>query len=75
MNAKEREVVDRIDGVIKTIGSLRPKNPADISVIFANNKIGTGAAKELSNAIGCLRAKDWEGVNARLTFAEQLVKE
>jgi len=75
MNTKEREVIDRIDGVIKIIGSLRPKNPADISVIFSNNKIATEAAKALTNAIGCWRCKDWDGVASYLTSAEQSVKE
>jgi hypothetical protein len=58
LSKRDREFIDRLDGALTVIGRLRPKNPADIAAIFHNNKIATAAAKELTAAIGCFRARD-----------------
>lgn len=73
-NRRERATMDRLDGVIREIGSLTPQNPADIRAISTNLRLATTASKALSAAIVALRADDWAGVNHHLGRAERIVK-
>lgn len=74
LNRNERELIDRVDRVIRHIGSLEPANPADIKAICANLPIATRAAKHLSRAIAALRDADWESAEYHLGNAEGIVQ-
>lgn len=72
MTGRERATVDRVDAVLRIIGSLTPRNPADIRAVATNLPIATKAAKSLSSAIAALRTGDWDSVNYHLDAAEQI---
>lgn len=73
MNSRDRAVLDRIDDVIRTIGSLTPRNPADVATISGNLRVATAASKELVAAISAMRGRDWREVGERLQRAERIV--
>jgi hypothetical protein len=72
MNGQDRRFIDRLDAVVKEIGTLNPANPCDMKAISANLRIATTAAKELSAAIGALRGQDWVSVDVHLSAAERI---
>ncbi len=74
LNRNEREFVDRLDKVLKHIGSLTPANPADLRAIAENLPIATRSAKHLSSAIAALRASDWDSAEYHLGNAEGIVE-
>lgn len=73
MNARERKVIDRIDDVLRVIGSLTPQNPADIQAITRNLPLATKGARHASAAITYLRSGEWWFLDAELADAERLL--
>jgi len=73
LSKRDRDFIDRLDGALRVIGSLRPRNPADIAAIFHNNKIATEAARKLTAAIGCFRSGDDIGLAEHLDAADAIL--
>lgn len=72
MTRWEKQTVDRIDGVVRSIGSLQPANPADVKAKSANLNVATEAARQVAKAIVAWRSEDREAVDAYLSNAERI---
>ncbi len=73
LSQRERVFIDRMDKVLREIGTLNPPNPADVRAISTNLRVAVSAAQRLDSAIGALRSQDWTSVDSYLGQAEQIV--
>lgn len=73
MSRRERDAVDRVDRVLAQIGSLTPRNPADIQAIVSNLRIAVAAAKKAHDAVIELRYAEWDDFDRYMTEAERII--
>lgn len=72
MNRRDRESINRLDGVVREIGSLTPGNPTDVAAVARNLRIATAGSKALAAAISAVRVSDWRRAGEHLAAAEQI---
>lgn len=72
MNRRDREFVNRLDAVVREIGSLTPANPMDVAVVARNLRIATAGSKSLAAAISAVRCSDWRTAGEHLADAERI---
>jgi hypothetical protein len=73
MKQKEKELLERIYDCTRTMGTLRPSNPADIRAISHNLKISTEASRELRDAISSLGFGDYQDCAEYLDSAAEIL--
>lgn len=73
LRRRERAVLDRVDDVVRTVGTLNPQNPADVAAVARNFRIATSASRMASEAARCARRGMFEEAEAFVAEAEQLV--
>lgn len=75
MTKTERELVDRLDGVLRGISSLQPQNPMNSTAKSANLDLATKAATHAVRAISAWRFADLDLARRELTDAEGTLAE